>query len=191
MRALLFVILCAALPCAGVSAGEETTRVEGAHFAVVAHLETAGLAEDALEQIEKLWKPASTLYGLAQGTEPKKLVVHLYRDAQDYEVAEEKLTGGRFRRNLAFAHFDTRSAHVALQRPRLKRPRALDRHPRHHVRDAVPGARTRDERLHHGAGAQRVPDVVVLRARRVRVAPADQHDSITKPAETPLQLLRP
>jgi len=115
MRALLFVILCAALPSVRATAEEETTRADGAHFAVVAHFETEDLAAEALQQIEKLWKPASVLYGLAQGAERKKLVVHLYRDAQDYEVAEERITGGRFRRNLAFAHFDTRTAHVALQ----------------------------------------------------------------------------
>ena len=45
----------------------------------------------------------------------KKLVIHIYRTVADYEAAEQAHTGGRFKRNLAFAHWNSRSAHVALQ----------------------------------------------------------------------------
>ena len=41
--------------------------------------------------------------------------MHLYRSAEDYVAAELQLTGGKFARNLAFSHWDSQTAHVALQ----------------------------------------------------------------------------
>lgn len=88
---------------------------EGAHFRVALHFDANGLEKETLGQVEALWSRAADLYGLAKSPLRQRLQVHLYRDTVDYEVAEEKLTGGAFRRNLAFAHFDTQSAHVAMQ----------------------------------------------------------------------------
>lgn len=94
---------------------QSSTRVDGDHFAVVCHFDNQALARAALAQIERLWKPASELYDLTPDALKNKLVVHLYRDARAYEKAEHALTGGRFKRNLAFAHYDSVTAHVALQ----------------------------------------------------------------------------
>lgn len=88
---------------------------EGAHFRVILHFAANGLEQEALRQVEAAWKLGAELYGLPTTRLKEPLEVHLYRDAADYEAAERKLTGGRFRRNLAFAHHATRSAHVALQ----------------------------------------------------------------------------
>ncbi|MHC4970944.1 MAG: hypothetical protein ACYTG3_01290 [Planctomycetota bacterium] len=100
----------------GPTVGNEPTT-EGAHFRVILHFEANGLEQDALRQVEAIWKLGADLYGLSNGRLRRPLDVHLYRDAAAYEVAEAKLTRGAFRRNLAFAHHETRSAHVALQPP--------------------------------------------------------------------------
>lgn len=115
MRAAATLCLCLALLSTSVAEDDASTHAEGAHFRVVLHFDAPDLADEALQQVEALYKPAAALYGLAAGALEKKLEVHLYRDANDYEVAEEKLTGGAFKRNLAFAHHATQSAHVALQ----------------------------------------------------------------------------
>jgi hypothetical protein len=44
--------------------------------------------------------------------------ISVYGDVASYEYVDRRLTAGRFRRNLAFAHRHTLTAHVALQ-PRL------------------------------------------------------------------------
>lgn len=46
-----------------------------------------------------------------------ELQVHLYSTIDDYERAEQRLTGGRFKTNLAFTHADTKSAHIVIQPP--------------------------------------------------------------------------
>lgn len=96
-------------------AEEATSEAEGAHFRVVVHFEGEATARSALSQVEGLWDLAAELYGLPKGPRRQKLAVHLYRDAADYRIADEKLTGGQFQRNLAFAHYGSKSAHVALQ----------------------------------------------------------------------------
>lgn len=87
--------------------------LEGAHFRLHCHFEHRPSAERALQIVEATVPVARALFGEVAGG--ALLDVHLYRNTVDYEAAEARLTGGAFRRNLAFAHFDTRSAHVALQ----------------------------------------------------------------------------
>ncbi len=99
----------------------ETVR-QGDHFELVCHFDNAAVADRALEALEAVWPRAAEIYDLSgldgEGGEPvARLKVHLYRDAAAYEQAEAKLTQEEFKRNLAFAHFDSRSAHVALQPP--------------------------------------------------------------------------
>jgi hypothetical protein len=74
------------------------------------------LAERALEVAETTWDVATQLFG-AEGNAEALLDVHLYRDAAAYERADQELTGGQFKANLAFAHWNSLSAHVALQPP--------------------------------------------------------------------------
>jgi hypothetical protein len=109
MRVLLLLAL---LP---VPAAADETVAEGAHFRVILHFPANGLEQEALRQVEAVWKLGAELYGVAQDRRREPLDVHVYRTEADYEAEEHKLTGGAFRRNLAFAHHATRSAHVALQ----------------------------------------------------------------------------
>lgn len=95
---------------------DEVTR-RGEHFQLVCHFADEQAAERALAAVEAVWPRAEELYDLRPDDELGLLTVHLYRDATAYERAEEGLTGGKFKRNLAFAHIETMSAHVALQPP--------------------------------------------------------------------------
>lgn len=87
--------------------------VEAGPFRVHLHVGNEEVAEQVRRVTEQTWEVASGLY--RSDAPAKKYDVHLYRNADGYVAAEHKLTGGAFKRNLAFAHFDTLSAHVALQ----------------------------------------------------------------------------
>jgi len=116
-RTTLVLLLAALAAVAARAADEAVTVREGRWFRVVCHFEHARAADDALAAVEAAGPVAADLYGLHVPTKENRLEVHLYRTIADYEAVEERLTGGRFKRNLAFAHYATRSAHVALQPP--------------------------------------------------------------------------
>lgn len=102
---------------AAVAPGIES-RASGRHYEVICHFDHPTAARQALEIVEATWPVAMRVYGEPSPEVDHRLEVHLYRDADAYVAAEAKITKGRFRRNLAFAHFGTKSAHVAVQ-PRL------------------------------------------------------------------------
>ena len=89
---------------------------EGKHFRLVCHFKNSKIAKQALAMVEAVWQPGLAVLGakVSHAKQPL-LAVHLYPNAKAYQAAEENLTGGRFKRNLAFAHFDSKSAHVAMQ----------------------------------------------------------------------------
>ena len=114
MRAssLLAVAMGAALPA------QHEARLHGPRFEVVCHFDDAAAARAALTAAEATWPIASRLYGGRPDAPAERPVIHLYRDPASYIAAEAALTQGRFKRNLAFAHYASRTAHVAVQ-PRL------------------------------------------------------------------------
>jgi hypothetical protein len=116
-RFLIPCVLCLALGSAARAADEPRTVREGVWFRVVCHFEHDRAADDALAAVEAIGPLAARLYGLRTPTPDDLLEVHLYRTVADYEAAEEALTGGAFKRNLAFAHHESRTAHVAVQPP--------------------------------------------------------------------------
>ena len=102
----------------GTNPGTNTNTVrEGAWFRVVCHFEHDRAADDALAAVEAIGPLAARLYGLRPPKARDLLEVHLYRTIEDYEAAEQALTGGAFKRNLAFAHHESHTAHVAVQPP--------------------------------------------------------------------------
>lgn len=112
------VLLLAALAAAATRAEDEPVTVrEGRWFRVVCHFEHERAADDALAAVEAAGRIAAELYGLRAPAEADRPEVNLYRTIADYEAVEARLTKGRFKRNLAFAHYETQSAHVALQPP--------------------------------------------------------------------------
>lgn len=87
----------------------------GAHFKIVSHLPGATLADEALLAAEAAWPLALAELGLKEKKVASVPTIHLYPDVASYEAAEQELTGGAFKANLCFSHFDTRSTHIALQ----------------------------------------------------------------------------
>lgn len=117
----LFLSLCAAQAEPLQAPAVEPLIREGEHLRLVSHLQDPHAADQALRVVEATWKAAQELYGfdvpedaVADG---KRYEVHLYPGVASYRAADRKLTGGNFARNLAFAHYDSISAHVALQPP--------------------------------------------------------------------------
>ncbi len=87
----------------------------GDHFRVVAHPENDALAAEALEIAEATWPVMRELLGVPVDAEHEPLELHLYADPEEYHAVDDELTGGDFEKNLAFAHFDSKTAHVVLQ----------------------------------------------------------------------------
>jgi len=75
------------------------------------------LAENALTVVDEVWPIVAAAFGVPDAKPSQPLVVHLYRTVDDYRAADLELTGGKFQRNTAMAHWGSRSAHVALQPP--------------------------------------------------------------------------
>lgn len=90
-------------------------KLQGAHYTVHCHFTDRAVAAEALEAAEAAWTAAATLIDLPDEPLETGQPIHLYRTPDAYRTAEAKLTQGRFARNLAFAHWATRTAHVAVQ----------------------------------------------------------------------------
>ena len=89
--------------------------VEAGPFRMHVYCDNQKVADQVQKVGEKTWQVASKLY--ACKLPGKKMDAHLYRNLDAYVAADEKLTGGRFKMNQAFAHHDSLTAHVALQPP--------------------------------------------------------------------------
>ena len=92
-------------------------RREGKFFAVHCHGGDEALADRALAVVDRVWLLVAARLGRPGTALKSRPVVHLYRTDAGYRAAEQKLTGGKFARNLAMAHHDSHTAHVALQPP--------------------------------------------------------------------------
>jgi hypothetical protein len=88
---------------------------KGVHFRVVCRFGHERAAAEALQAAEAAWRIATEALGRPGTALVKPLDLHLYGDAESFLEAEKGLTGGKFARNLAFFHWETLSAHVALQ----------------------------------------------------------------------------
>lgn len=115
MRTIAFAGAAALALFARPAPASQFVVVAGTHFRVLCHFDDAKIAEQALATAESVWPIATELYGVRDAPPDPLLDVHLYRDAAAYASAERSFTEGRFARNLAFTHYDTRSSHVAVQ----------------------------------------------------------------------------
>lgn len=88
-------------------------------------LESERAATEARTALDLVLPRAREVYDLREDFEMGEPRVFLYADRQAYEEVEQELTGGAFKRNLAFAHIKSLTAHVALQ-PEIG-PEALER----------------------------------------------------------------
>jgi hypothetical protein len=91
-----------------------TTTSESVHFRVACHFDTARLAIDAVAAAEPVWSVTDAL--LEGRAESKgKLEIHLYRGAADFVATDQRITGGKFARNLAFTKENEIASHIAMQ----------------------------------------------------------------------------
>ncbi|MEM7234077.1 MAG: hypothetical protein AAF517_18010 [Planctomycetota bacterium] len=95
--------------------GPDATVLDGPHFRVVLHFPCPTGAQDALDAAESAWPFVVDWYGMEPKRISSPLEIHVYEEVSDYERVEQSLTRGRFRSNLAFAHHQTRTGHIALQ----------------------------------------------------------------------------
>ena len=94
--------------------GEGTTRA-GTYFRIVCDFENEPVARQALETAEAAWPIAAKLCGSPDARPAHPLDIHLLRTVAAYEKEEAALTGGKFRKNLAFSSWEKKAAYVVLQ----------------------------------------------------------------------------
>ena len=92
-------------------------RKSGKFFTVTCYGGSDQIAEQALAVVEPVWPLVCQSFG-SKVTKPRnRLKVFLYRNGSGYRAADRRLTGGKFAANQAMSHWNSRSAHVALQPP--------------------------------------------------------------------------
>lgn len=82
---------------------------------VVCHPANPKIKKDSEATVEVAWKFAEKMLGEVPTSQDEPAALHLYELIDDYEKAEAKLTGGQFKKNLAFANVETKSGHVVIQ----------------------------------------------------------------------------
>ncbi len=87
----------------------------GKFFRVVCDFEDSRAAALALETAEAAWPVAARLFGSPDARPEKPLDINLFRTQAAYERADAEVSGGRFKENLCFASWKTRSAYLLLQ----------------------------------------------------------------------------
>jgi len=97
----------------GQADSDSSIRVRTSAFRIDVNLPSQEAANQAKQVAEKTWEIGARLYGCELPSKP--LQATIYRDSESYRAADQQLTNGRFQRNLAFAHHDSLSAHIALQ----------------------------------------------------------------------------
>jgi hypothetical protein len=102
------------LSVARLSAQDRLVR-NGSLFRLVCHFQNAKLADEALGAAELALRGATEVFGTSRASVSTPRDIHLYRHVADYVKREGRVTGGRFRHNLAFSSFLYRNAHIAIQ----------------------------------------------------------------------------
>lgn len=110
-QAGLLVVACLLAP----AAAQQPVVVAGSAFEVHCHGGDERVAMQALATVEPVWAEVCGVFGAPPEPPDELLAVHLYLDVDDYRVADRRMTGGRFGPNQAMSHWDTKTAHVALQ----------------------------------------------------------------------------
>lgn len=98
-------------------AAQAPVVVAGRFFELRCHGGGEAAAMQALAAVEPVWPEVCAFFGVPATPPPSLLTVHLYQDVRAYRSADRRLTGGRYLRNEAMSHWQTRTAHVALQPP--------------------------------------------------------------------------
>ncbi len=115
------VVALALLGCSdgdGSRTAADPVRVEGVFVNVAVHGGTQKQAERVQLVVETAWEIAASPFGAAGLVPDPKPTVHLYLTAGSFDEADQRLAGGRYLENRAFAQHAPLGAHVDLQ-PRL------------------------------------------------------------------------
>jgi len=112
---LCCVVMVLAMACVPTIVTGEGTTQTGRHFRVICDFDDEKIAAQALETAEAVWPVATRLFAVADRTPDEPGDIYLFRTVAAYEKVEAELTGGKFRRNLAFSHWDTRASYIVLQ----------------------------------------------------------------------------
>lgn len=103
-----------ALQAVNTATAKPSTQ-RGAHFHIICDFENDTIASEALKTAEAVWPVAAQLLAVDDSAPAEPLKIYLYRTVGAYERVAQELAGGRFRRNQAFSHWDSHSAHIVLQ----------------------------------------------------------------------------
>ncbi len=104
--------------CAESSAQEERETIRtGKYVKLICHFKNEQTANLAFESAEAAWDETIALFSAKVEPPNTPYEVHLYRHLEQYQEAEQALTKGKFRDNMAFSHWDSISSHVVLQPP--------------------------------------------------------------------------
>lgn len=95
----------------------DAPRALGKFFQVTCEGGTEEMARQALAVVEPVWPIVRKAFGLASARPQKPLPIYLYRTVDGYLAADQRLSGGKFQPNQAMSHWNTKSAHVAMQPP--------------------------------------------------------------------------
>lgn len=96
---------------------QDVSVAKGRCFELHLHGGDERIAKQALAAVEPVWPAVCDAFGVEQRRPAEPLRVHLYLDVDDYRAADRRLTGGRFGPNQAMSHWNSKSAHVAMQPP--------------------------------------------------------------------------
>lgn len=106
------------LATAAIAQGDPAPAQQtGTWFVVHVHGGSDALAKKALDAAERTWPLVAAALGVPPASPKQPLALHLYRTIAGYEAAEQALTGGAFRRDLAMTHTASHAAHLVLQPP--------------------------------------------------------------------------
>ncbi|HEB54206.1 MAG TPA: hypothetical protein ENI87_13215, partial [bacterium] len=100
-----------------VAAVHAQVEARGEHFTVVGKGIDERTAKQALAAVEPVWPLVCEAFGVRRARPKEPLRVYLYRALADYVAADRERTGGRFAPNQAMSHWDSKTAHVAMQPP--------------------------------------------------------------------------
>jgi hypothetical protein len=94
---------------------DQGTTKSGKYFRIVCDFRDPAVAAAALEAADTAWPIAAKLFGAPDARPEKLLDIHLFRTQAAYEKANEEVSGGRFKSNLAFTSWERGAAYVLLQ----------------------------------------------------------------------------
>lgn len=95
---------------------------EGEHFVMHLQFKNPLAAERALAAVDAAWSETMSFLGTPDYVHTSLLEIHLYDSKDQYVAVDHWLTGGNFKFNESFSHWNSLSAHVVMAPPLSPRP---------------------------------------------------------------------